>query len=175
MKNIFLTFVCIIFFISCNEDSKINNEFISKFNYSPNKNPQNHNDLYIFFVCVEKDRFTYLPNTFLFEIYQNEYKKIYTTYKNFLIDLYLNKVCLKENLADFATNYSIESQILDYDVKKLISEFKLKQGNNNAILLERSKLDSKTIHNIAYNLFKKEYMISYDDYSGNLKATPFLE
>ena len=76
MKNIFLTFVCMTFLISCNEESKINDKFISKFNYSPNKNPQNRNDLYIFFVCVENDRFTYLPNAFLFEIYQNEYKKV---------------------------------------------------------------------------------------------------
>ena len=173
MKSIFLIFVCTIFFISCGEENKINDKFISKFNYPPNKNLLNRNDLYMFFVCIENNKFTYLPNKFLFEIYENEYKSTYNTYKDFLIDLYLNKICLKENLTNFELDYSINNQIMGYDLETLVNKFKLKKDDNNLILLEKSKLDSKTIHNIAYNLFKKDYLISYDDYSGNLKAISF--
>lgn len=172
MKNIFLTFVCLTFFISCDKEGKLNDKFISKFNYPPNKNIINRNDFYVFYICLDNGKSTYLPNKYLHELFLEKYIKTYPSYKSFLMEIFKNKLCLNEEFINYRPKYPIIKDILEYNKEELIEKFNLYEDENHLIFMNNSNLDRETIHNIAYSLFKKRHMIFFNEQAGLTIASP---
>jgi hypothetical protein len=172
MKKVFIFLMIFTFFISCNNEDVSNDEFISKFSYLPNKNLPNRNDFYLFVVCLENKKFTCLLNMHLHEIYEAEYVASYTTYHKFLIGLFTNEICLKEESIGLFPECLINEEILELDKETLIKKYNLKRDNKN-IIIEHSKLDDEIVQNIAYNLFKNKNLILYDDYGVRVIGIPY--
>jgi len=171
MKRVFVLFIVFTFFVSCKNKDVSNNEFISKFSHLPNKNLPNRSDL--FFVCLENGKFTCLPNSHLNEIYEVEYIASYSTYREFLTDLFTNKLCLREKSTYLFPECKINDEILKLDKETLIKKFNLKEDENQRISIENSKLNNEIVQNISFNLFKNKNRILYDDYGVRMIAIPF--
>ena len=173
MKRVFVLFIIFIFFVSCKNENVSNDEFISKFSHLPNKNLPNRSDFYLFFVCLENGKFTCLPNSHLNEIYEVEYIASYSTYHEFLTDLFTNKLCLREKSTYLFSECKIDEDILKLDKETLIKKFNLKEDENQRISIENSKLNNEIVQNISFNLFKNKNLILYDDYGVRMIAIPF--
>jgi hypothetical protein len=175
MIKTILYFLIFTIFISCKKDDTSTDEFISKFSYLPKKDLPNRSDFYLFFVCLENGKFTCLPNMHLHQIYEAEYVASYSTYHEFLEDLFTNKLCLREKATDLFPVCEINEKILELEKVFLIKKFNLKEEKNHNISIEHSKLNNEIVQNIAYNLFKKNHMILFDDYGVRMIAIPFID
>ena len=173
MIKTILYFLIFTIFISCKKDDTSNDEFITKFSYLPNKNLPNTSDFYLFFVCLENGKFTCLPNMHLHQIYEAEYVASYSTYHEFLTDLFTNKLCLREKATDLFPVCEINEKILELDKLNLIKKFNLKEEKNHNISIEHSKLDVEIVQNISLIFFKNKNIILYDDYGVRIIAIPF--